>query len=365
MEIRYATAADAIECNNFHNEHYGTERTLEQWMWEFSTPTTSGDLPLVVAVADGEIVGTQGYIPVRFIDERGPFLTAKSEETLISTKMRGKSLLRDLYEPLFEHARTRDCMSIWGFTPAEAAFRRLGFDIPAQTGQLFQAISPSSLLDLAGSDGGRSPFRARAIEAAGVALALWSRLAAMSATGRLASDERLVTLDDAGLFDEAYNRRFITNWSGATILRDRDYMQWRVFENPYLRANVVAIVREGALQGHIAFALGEDGTGYLVDVMAASGGGRENDARLASILLAEAIRRLKRLGATCIRGWTLNDHPFDRLVRRAAVKLGFVVVRRGSAVVFNTRFQPQPRGTSHDEFSNWYVTRLFMEGVTG
>lgn len=365
MQIRNAIPSDEAICNRFYNEHYDRRRTAEQWRWEFVEPTKAGPLPFVVAVDEGEIVGTQAYIPVRFIDEAGVFLTAKSEETLVSSKMRGKNVFGKMYDQLFQVARDNACMSIWGFTPADRAFRKLQFDIPAATGQLLLVLAPQSLAQVANAQGdGGSGGRRLGLRLAGLILSVWSKLAAFGSDA-LAADERLTDLQDAHLFDEQYSRRFIDAWGGTTILRDHEYMQWRIFDNPYRQANVVGIVRDNILVGHVALAVDEEGAGYLVDLIAAHPLGKQDDARIVRLLIAEAVQRLAHIGASCVRGWTLNDHPFDILVRRAALCRGFIVIRRGSWVVYQTRFQTRSRGTSHDDFGNWYVTRLFTEGTTG
>lgn len=366
MQIRYAVPSDARACNAFYNGHYGLNRTDEQWVWEFVRPTKEGDLPYVLVIDQGEVVGSQAFIPIRLIDEAGTFMTAKSEETLVSPRMRGKSLFGRMYEELFKFASDRDYKSIWGFTPAEQAFSKAGFQIPGRTGQLFLALAPGSLAKTAEAQGQAVlGLRKIGLAAAGAALSIWSRLCGLGAAPRLQSGEEMANLEDASLFNEAYSRRFIDAWGGTTILRDREFMQWRIFDNPYRRANVAAVLSHGVLAGHVAFVIGDDGTGYLVDIMAAHPQGRDHDGRITEALVAEAIRRLKRMGATCIRAWTLNEHPFDRVVRRAAARHGFLVLSRGNAVVFHTAFQPNHRGTSHDDFSNWYVTRLFTEGASG
>lgn len=366
MQIRYAVPGDGPACNAFYNGHYGLERTDEQWRWEFVLPTRDGELPYALMIDEGEVVGSQAFIPIRFIDEAGSFMTAKSEETLVSARMRGKSVFGRMYDRLFQYAVDHDFKSIWGFTPAEAAFSKLGFQIPGRTGQLFLAIKPRALSEAVSAQGQAvAGIPKIGLNAAGAVLSIWSRLCGLGAAPRLRSDEHMMNLEDASLFDEAYCRRFIDAWGGTTILRDREYMQWRIFENPYRRANVVAVVTDGQLMGHVAFAIGDDGTGYLVDVMAAKKQGSAESARMVRALVGEAIRRLKRMGATCVRSWTVNDHPFDQVVRKAAVRLGFVVLKRGNAVVFHTAFQPALRNTSHDDFGNWYVTRLFTEGASG
>jgi GNAT superfamily N-acetyltransferase len=366
MEIRFAVPDDAPACNGFYNDYYGTDRTGAQWRWEFVTPTGAGGLPFVVAWDADEVVGTQAFIPIRFIDKKGIFLTAKSEETLVSPKMRGRQLFPKMYEPLFQYAKERDFKSIWGFTPAEKAFRKVGFDVPGHTKQLFLSSGPSSLSAVANRQSQATTFGRRfVLSVAGLGLSAWALLCSAGAKPRLEVGERMCNLEDAALFEMTFSQQFIESWGGSTIVRDREYMTWRLFQNPHRRANVVAVVKDDLLLGYVAFALGDDSAGYLIDVMAAHPSGRREDERITQWLISEAVQRLKRMGANGVRGWTFNNHPYDALVRRVARRRGFVVINRGSAVVLHTRCSEVTRGPSHDDFSNWYVTRVYTEGVNG
>lgn len=363
MEIRYATADDAPACNDFYNSIYSKNRSLRQWEWEFIEPNPPGPLPYVVAIENNDLVGTQAYIPVRFIDEDGAFLTAKSEETLVSARMRGKNILNKMYESLFEHANQRDIKSFWGFTPADKAFLRLGFDIPCKTRMLVSTISIGGLFSLA-ADGGTIK-RKLGLAMGGVALTGWRLVRGVGIGRRLKANEVLATMTDAQPFTSDYSRRFIASWGGTTILRDAAYMQWRLFDNPHLTSGVLGLEVDGGLAAHIAYAIDGNRVGRIIDVMSAHPSGRADDERLTRILLAEAVRSLQAQGARVITGMTVNDHPYDALIRKLSKQLGFANLNRGSSVVFHTNFGNTKRGSSHDDFGNWFVTLLFTEGQLG
>ena len=159
-------------------------------------------------------------------------------------------------------------------------------------------------------------------------------------------------------------RRFIQKWGGTTIYRDAEYLQWRLFDNPYAKSVVKAIYSQNHLLGWTAFTLGDDGMGYLVDLMAVA----DDDSEFAiediiSLLLYEAVIGTRNMGATGIRGWHVNNHPFDRLICHAAKKIGFYHIRRGHAVVlYNCEAQMR---VSYNKFDDWFISRIFTEGVLG
>lgn len=366
MDLRLATHKDASLCNVFYNSTYGKARTIEQWEWEFVSPNPDKPLPYVMAFDGEDLVGTQAYIPVPFIDERGTFLTAKSEETLVSPRMRGMNVFPLMYEHLFDIANDQGMKSIWGFTPATKAFTRLKFTTPEQTKLLILANSWNGLPSLvAKRPGWRDAYRRFGLGLSSVVLAAWGRARGTMTRGTLRPQEALVTLENAATFSRPYSERFIATWGGATIFRDEAYMQWRIFDNPYLRATIMGVVADGQLVGHVAFVVDGDAVGHVIDIMAAHPDGRTEDKRLTKVLLASAVRRLRSEGANIIRAFSINDHPYDALVTALASEFGFIRLSRGSAVVFHTDFQNEKRGSSHDDFSNWFVTLLFTEGQLG
>ena len=106
ITIRFAQTTDAESANRFHNLHYGTTRTVTQWLWEFDrSPAANGALPFVIAEFEGRIVGTQALILIDMIDQSGGFVTAKSEETLVDPSMRGRNLFARMYVPLLEYTQ--------------------------------------------------------------------------------------------------------------------------------------------------------------------------------------------------------------------------------------------------------------------
>jgi hypothetical protein len=366
MDLRLATYNDAPLCNSLYNETYNKSRTVNQWEWEFVRPNCPDLIPYVLAFEGGELVGTQAYIPIPFIDEEGVFLTAKSEETLVSPQMRGKSVFPIMYERLFALASSQNMKSIWGFTPATKAFTRLGFSTPEQAKLLVLSNSWRGLPSLTGGrPGWRGVARHFGLAVASVFLAVWGRVRGGSSGGTLRSPETLVTLENASPFSRAYSEQFIATWGGTTILRDASYMQWRIFDNPYLKSTVVGAFADGQLLGHVAFVVDGEAVGHVIDIMAAHPGGRNEDERLTKILLAEAVKRLRSEGATIVRAFKINGHPYDALVAALSHQLGFIRLDRGSAVVFHTDYQSEKRGSSHDDFSNWFVTLLFTEGQLG
>lgn len=374
MDIRNLRPDDIVACNDFYNREHGSRRTLDQWRWEFLAEDGE-PCPFVVAEEDGRILGTQALLPLRMVDDRGVFWTAKSEETLLDGSLRGKGVFKKMYSHLFAEAERRGILSIWGFTSATKAFTGVGFETPCEVTQRFLPLSRQSLavgLDLAGpalagGDLGRRLGRIGMSAAGG----LLSTAAQAVRLGRLVLPSRsmpgleLRDLDAAPADAGSVSERFVALWGGTTLYRDAGYMDWRFIRNPHLRPILTGAFVGGRLAGWVAWSLDQRSMAYLVDLMAApEAGGRDAAARVTAALIDHATARMCRAGAIGVRAWSVNRHPFDLLTTRLLWRRGFLPVPRGGTVVLRSLPGSDVRPGLGD-FSTWYVNRAYTEGILG
>jgi GNAT superfamily N-acetyltransferase len=370
MEIRLIADGEDRLCNDFRNRIYGENHTLRQWRWEFAENTyDKRPIPYVVIEDGGKIIGTQAFIPIRMIDRDGIYWTAKSEATLLDPEYRGKRLFEKMYDLLFRYAEEHDFACIWGFTAAIKAFVRMGFTVPFDTEQIFLPFSTRAVASLLDSTapGEKKSLSARA--KIGLARTATAFARAVSAV-RLARHRKNIlegleirTMPRADEQAGDLCGRFIDGYGGATIHRDAQYLQWRLFDNPYIRSVVKGAYRDGKLLGWAAYTIADDGMGYLVDLMAVGDDGL-NTEDIVRALLIEAVIGCRNMGATGIRGWHVNDHPFDNLLGKVAKRIGFYHIKRGfSFVLYNC---PESKNRpDHTDGKDWYISRIFTEGVFG
>lgn len=130
VNYRLAKESDYEKINAFHNRIYKSNRTLEQFYWEFHN-CPFGKSIYVIAEDDDKIVGTNCVIPIELIDRNNrKILSGKSEDTLVDPDYRGQKIFYKIYEFLFEKCREANIDVIWGFTSAIKPFTKLGFEIP-------------------------------------------------------------------------------------------------------------------------------------------------------------------------------------------------------------------------------------------
>ncbi len=83
VEYRQANESDYVNINNFHNRIYSSNRTLEQFYWEFHN-CPHGKSIYIIGEDGDKIVGTNCVIPIELIDSnKNIILTGKSEDTLV------------------------------------------------------------------------------------------------------------------------------------------------------------------------------------------------------------------------------------------------------------------------------------------
>lgn len=377
MIIRFIEEKDVATCNEFHNRAYGTSRTIEQWRWEF-VPTIYRDDKIPFAVVDdgGKIVGTQAFIPIQMIDLEGVFWTAKSEETLVDPAYRGQELSAKMYRFLFEYAEDKNLAYIWGFTYATKALDRVGFVKPSVTTQLifpFSSALKSRLDDrtnttrMIGPIGNLKAFIYKMGIGVGQLLSA-AKFFINDPARKISPAAKALTLRTLNAPPNEAGRvckRFIQRRGGKTIYRDADFLRWRIFENPYLKGIFRGIYDQDDLVGWVIYAVCDDGVGYIIDMMVAPEEGKSYTLDdIARILLRDAVIGTKKMGAAALRSWHVNDHPLDRMLAAEAKRMGFFHIRKGMSVVIYASAAATTRAT-FDRYHDWFITRIYNEGVSG
>ncbi|KAA3632345.1 MAG: GNAT family N-acetyltransferase [Calditrichaeota bacterium] len=362
MQFRFVKKEDAKSCNDFHNRLYKKNRTLKQWEWGFLYNSYDPEQYLyAVCEEQNQLIGTQTIIPIKMIDSEGIFWTAKSEATLVDPDFRGKQIFKKLYDLMFEYVEKNNFAYIWGFTQATKALLPLGFQVPYDTKQIIMPFSHrfSSLLKKTNSNN----LIKIAVKLGITAIRLISSLKLFLETPKDESFISVKTFERAPEESAKISEEFIKQYGGKTIYRDEEYLNWRIFDNPYAASICKGIYIDDNLVGWIAYTIGSDGVGSLVDIMAVPDKSRKVEtSEIISRLLYEAVIGTRNMGASGIRGWHVTNHPFDLLVLEAAKNLGFFKINKGYAAVIYT---VDPENERFRDLSDWYITRIYTEGVLG
>lgn len=358
LNISLARPDHAQECNEFFNRIYGSSRSNEAWNWEFFNSPHPAVLALV---HDGEsLVATQALMPIELVGRDGNrFLSAKSEETLVSPDHRGMGLFEKMYEFLLEHARRQDIKAIWGFTPATKPFERIGFETPAKTAQVVLALHSDGVNKFGNSKGEQNVIE----RSAGFAIGFYGDIASRLATRvhglrRSQEDGYSLQLEDAASARELGHIK-ITGSIATSIDRTGDYLQWRFADNPYRHVKFLVLRQRDTVVGWLALSHDDNGLGFIVDFAISQG---QSERTVLQHLIAGAVVYARGEGLRALRGWSVSQHPLDRLFRSTAYRAGGIRIPRGEPVVIKVLDSNYSYLKNPD---SWFITRAFTEGHLG
>jgi hypothetical protein len=363
--IRRSTLQDAAACISFFNRFYKDDRTEAEWRWLFADWADCFTEPLhVVAEDGGRVVGMQAAMTMPFAHDGNVLPTIKPEDTLVDVRYWAKNVFPQMFEALEPDFARLGIFVLWGFTPVPASFSKIGFAMPTKTRQLLRVFRGDASRWL--RDGKKAPGGLRgATEAtAGWLLARAANLAAAT-TRTFLPGLTLELQEEAPPGADDLSLRFSRQWKALSLHRTRDYLDWRLFRNPYVRPTVIGAFRNGRLIGYAAAALPAGKIAMLVDVIVADETLLETQTGIVvSALLAELEKRMIRMGARAMRGWSVTEHPFDQLVRRVAKRRGWLYLAKGNHVAVRV-LPPYLSRFGALDINDWYITRLFTMGPLG
>lgn len=343
---------------SLHNAFYGEARTWKDWVWEYKSLYAA--LSVFTAVKDkGQIIGTQGMIPI-YVNIGGKrYLTGKSENSLLSQSHRGGDLFRQLYDYAMGICRARGMYCIWGFTTAAKVWRdKLGFSVCENI------VRTYGLILVSGSMRGMSlPGR---VLVSGAALDLLAKAAYLySFVPRSLSGFRGLSGRDAGKYvletsiknisdmNRLYERLKRKYTELIYIEQDEDYVAWRIAKNPHTAYRTYFLYEGDLLRAYCYLNVKRTGFATLTDFTC-------EESRAGGVLLDYIVGSLpnEKVGLLLFMGNSANPLTADTL--HLLGKVGFLELPpfRQHFVLKNVLCN-EP--SLHD-VRNWYVNGLWTEG---
>lgn len=351
IEIRLLQNSEAELANNFFNEIYRTNRTIENFRWEF-IDGPKGKAIYVIAVDTSEIsfvkiVGIQCAIPLEFMRDDGSYiLTAKSEDTLVHPGYRGQKLFERMYDLLFEACRKAGVQYIWGFTPALKAFVRLGFEAPFKTTQAVMVFKPlkafNHLVRLNPANKLTDKFKISGF-------VLMSYLAGLKRFFIKSAGENLeeVTLTDK----ERTIKMFYPNSNLSFLRLNEAYLHWRLLKNPFGNRyrNLLGKTEPSA---DILINIRAE-VSYLEQMLFRADLTFEHRQQF----LRGALDKLAETGTPVVRAMCFENNEEMRGQIRLLRKIGFIHLNRGNYFVW------KPLGADNSvSVGGIFFSRLFTQG---
>ena len=372
VNIRLYKKGDEILANDFHNREYGTSRTIDQWAWEFLS-YDSDNPPFIIAEIDGKIVGTQALMPIVLIENGKTFLSAKSEETLVTPECRGMGILNRMYRPLYQWCTDNKAEVIWGFTFQSKVFKvMMKFAVPKNNEQYLLVLDPYPAYRLITDRYPDSPHARSSLKPipkqallrpAMHGMKIWGQIRRGICSKRLWDSKfRIEEVEAPDQRFDDLSTRFSLQYPGITIHRSSEYLEWRIFSNPDMEYKVLAAVSNEDDQ-MLGYAIGTidraTNEGYIVDVMAAG----SMVPNVVLCLLTHITNSLASDECISIRGWKVSQHPFDNILSKQYSKLGFFHAKRGASIIIRPT-RKDDDALRYTNIDNWYMSRIFGQGIS-
>lgn len=347
-EVNYKTDLDKLTL--LHNKNYGENRKPDSYMWAYASLYPDESV-LVVVDDKGEIVGSQGMIPI-FLNVNGHvYLTGKSENSLMNKRLRGTGAFTSLYELAMSLCVSRGMTCIWGMTAATKVFsEKLGFSV------YLSQLSATRILNLdrfLGSINKRKwgVLKRWIISLGSMYYYYSSRLndPHQFNSERYQLTQRLLTWKS---FDDLYTR-LRNKYPGLIhIQQDKEYFKWRVAENPTLVYETYYLYnKEGSELKAYCYLTTDEGEVRIVDFTFA-------DPKDGESLLSVILSQLKGRDVMSV---SLTENAKNKLgseVLALFCRCGFFLKDRAEAYVIKNISLGEDLS-----IENWYFNGLWSEGI--
>lgn len=359
IEIREIGDSEIPSAFHLHNNYTGENRTSEKWLWEYRS--ISPEKSVFVVAKDGDkIIGTQGMLPI-YLDIGGEkVLTGKSENTLLDKAYRGRGLLEKMYATAMKDCEKNGMACIWGYTTATKIWReKLIFHV--YDGAMKWAILPLDFGTLKKEKSRllktHSKIKSVIVDVAVKSVIIYSRMRRYLSMfsqpkknlGYELMDKPKSWTDVISFYDTL--RKEYPNL--ICIHQDNEYLNWRLYENPYNKPITFFAYAGDCLEGYLYLTVREK----ILEITDFMFRNTKAGMCLMNIILNKINEQ--KIAAVMYSGNIYN--PLNKKNFSLLKRFGFIIIKRPSAFVLKNIDR------SNDELiydiRNWCLTDLWSEGT--
>lgn len=344
---------------NLHNANYKDNRTVDNWLWEY-TFNYPDSFVFSVVEDRGKIVGTQGMIPIYLNIKGKSYLTGKSESTLLDKKYRGKNLFQRLYADALSVCRKKNMHCVWGYTTttlARAGLRdKLDFvifdnilfetklildakilysELKSSNISIVKKLSKRVLLSLRNM---RSKSRL-------------NKLSKVDKNVKFRIKKRPIGKNDVDkLFSNLRNKYPDLIY----LVQDDRYVNWRIYENPNLDYKTIFIYEKNRLRGYCYYLI-RSNRAFLVDITF-------DEPESGKFLLSHLVEKFKSEKVGLISYMGNVENPVIEDIFGLLSEYGFIKNKTTTSEAFVLKNISIEDKSHLQDIKNWYLTRLWTEG---
>jgi len=273
-------------------------------------------------------------------------LTAKSEDTLVDPSYRGQKVFERMYELLFAECKKAGIQYIWGFTPAQKAFERIGFQVPYMAHQALLVFNPIKAFSYLNKLNQKNKQLDK-LKIAGLTGISWVKGIKLWLTSSDGISYKVNSLnsDKTNVFQDFYVKQDL-----YLIRETTTYLNWRLIDNPFNNQyfNYQFFYKEGLI-GDVIINIRKD-VSYIEQFMI-------RDCTKASAITKILIHELKKHKVSLIRTLCFDINKELRDQSDSLTTAGFTYLERGMRFVW----KPLDEANSLNP-KQILLNRLFTQG---
>jgi hypothetical protein len=308
-------------------------------------------------VQDGNrYIASQGMIPIHLSSGKHLGFTVKSESSFLLPEFRGSSTFVDLYNYTIRQATLDGAQLVWGFTALSKVWRKkLGFyvydDIITES-ELQLSVRKS--IQQAIINHRKFSERLKRITKE-LIVSIKTRRISRSLNSRNVRELDLEDEQDYREMSMLFKDWKKTNNNFICIELSKEYLTWRISNNPKLQYKLYGLFRGGQMYG-FAIINTTSSYAYLMELIVQSG------TQIAEAL-DDIIVYLKQTGEYChLTYWASRKNPYCRQVHAA-------LQANGARETVNSSMNFVLKATEHNRFDtssidNYYINGLWTEGFS-
>jgi len=330
VKFRLALENDYKRINDFYNFMYKSNRTIEQFYWEFHHGAFGKSI-YVIAEDDGKIIGTNCVIPIDLITADGKIIrSGKSEDTLVDPKYRGQKIFYKIYDYLFEKSKEQGIQVIWGFTSAKKPFKKIGFDVPFDHLQSLAVNNVwSSYKYLSSLNIKNNGFDKVKI----FGLCFLSKVKTLgNFTNKVDGFKVKMNTKIIDGIDDLIESNLATLDSSFSILQNSKFQDWRIYKNPnYTKVHTFGFYNSSdKLMALLVLNSHKNNVAYIIQSTFYSDLSKKQKAEM----LQYVSKQVFKSGVVLIRNWHFNTNTINKSELEIFTKSNFTVLNRGVGFVW-------------------------------
>tara|TARA_B110000444_G_scaffold225789_1_gene229869 strand:+ start:1406 stop:2497 length:1092 start_codon:yes stop_codon:yes gene_type:complete len=261
--IKNASNKDLKKINSFHNHYYRSNRSIKQFLWLFRQSAKSKKFKDYYFASKGKkIFAILGFIKFNFVLKKKKYLVIKPEDLLLNIDSIKANVFEKINKKFEKNIKNSNTISIL-FNAVGWAFKRINY-IP-YFGKRVIYIKYHRVNSLALF---LTTKKVPKLLTYFFSFLIIYSLKIFTFCRRLLVKKKVTfkNFKKPPIWSNNINKSFINYWKFLTVDRDQRFLKWRVFNNPFMKAQFTAFYYNKIPIGYLIYNKNMNNL-YIVDLI--------------------------------------------------------------------------------------------------